>query len=418
MDNRIKNKKFFWLSLCLANLVIVAALGFILRSKILFSIPFIDYRNVLSAHSHFAFGGWVGLSLMTLLIYEILPSHFSQQRIYQWILAGIEISSLGMAFTFPFLGYSILSIVFSSAYILISFAFAGIFIRQVLKADLNKNVKLLSLCGIGSLVLSAIGPLGLAFILATKSGNSLLYRDSIYTFLHFQYNGFFTLSIFTLILNQLVKKGIVLNGKARLFSISLCLSIVPTLFLSLLWHNQPSYYWIAAIGCIFILIAIAYFFSFALNLDSNKLFIYPLAKNLFILSLASFALKMILHIGTIFPALGNAVYGDRPVIIGFLHLVFLGFVTFYILSNLIESNYFNGKNEKLIKLPFYIFGFGIISNEIILMLQGLGILFETNSFIFNWLLWGAGIILLHGALQIYLMRKLNPSRSSSDITLK
>ncbi|HEY1031003.1 MAG TPA: hypothetical protein VGD89_04475, partial [Flavipsychrobacter sp.] len=62
-----------WLKIALANLVIVAILGFLLRSKIVFTIPFLDFKNTLHAHSHYAFGGWVTLALMVLMVYEILP---------------------------------------------------------------------------------------------------------------------------------------------------------------------------------------------------------------------------------------------------------------------------------------------------------------------------------------------------------
>ena len=108
---------------------------------------------------------------------------------------------------------------------------------------------------------------------------------------------------------------------------------------------------------------------------------------------------MLLNVGTIFPQLGDAIYGNRPVIIGFLHLVFLGFVSFYILSSLTGSGYFI-KNGKTIQMPLLFFGFGIIANEAILMLQGLEILFKSNSILYSWLLWFAGIILFTGALLI------------------
>jgi len=108
---------------------------------------------------------------------------------------------------------------------------------------------------------------------------------------------------------------------------------------------------------------------------------------------------MALNVGTIFPKLGNAIYGNRPVIIGFLHLVFLGFVSFYILSSLIENNYFANKSRQM-KVPFFLFGFGIVANESLLMLQGLEILFKTNSTLYSWLLWGVSLILFTGATSI------------------
>jgi len=237
----------------------------------------------------------------------------------------------------------------------------------------------------------------------TKSGNSLLYRDSIYTFLHFQYNGFFTLSVFALFLNYAIKKGINIGRNAKLFSVFLCLSIVPALFLSLLWHNNWLFYVLAAIGCVLIIISIGYFFRFFRSIQHLQLFSSPVAKTLWLFAAISFGLKMLLNVGTIIPQLGDAVYGDRPIIIGFLYLVFLGFLTFYLLATLIEDNYFT-RHNKIITYPFFVFSFGILVNEFLLMLQGLGILFKTNNEIFKWLLWGAGIVLFLGALLILLAR--------------
>jgi hypothetical protein len=112
---------------------------------------------------------------------------------------------------------------------------------------------------------------------------------------------------------------------------------------------------------------------------------------------------MLVQVWSIFPSLGNAVYGDRPVIIGFLHLVFLGFITFFILALLIENSYFTSKN-KLVLSPFIIFSTGIIANEALLMIQGLGILFQTNNDIYKWLLWGVAIVLFTGAFLIAITR--------------
>jgi hypothetical protein len=401
-----KYRRSFWLTLSLGNLCIVAFLGFTLRSKILFSLPFIDFRNLESAHSHFAFAGWVGLALMTLMIYDLLPAEASNKKVYQWILGAIEVSSIGMAVFFPFYGYNLNTIFFSSLYIFSVVFFSIIFISDIIKTSKWFLVKLLSISALLSLMLSFLGTIGLIYIIATHKGSSLLYRDSIYTFLHFQYNGFFTLSIFSLLFNQLINiinKGVNPSNKARYFAISLCLSIIPSLFLSLLWHNLILFYILAAFGCICILISVYFFAGIIKNIQLRSLFKYPLARTFFVLSSVSFCLKMLLHVGTIFPKLGNAVYGDRPVIIGFLHLVFLGFVSFYILSSLIEAHYFN-KKGKLVQFPFLVFAFGIISNELILMLQGLGILFSTNFDVYKWLLWLTSIVLFTGAFLIICLR--------------
>ena len=113
----------------------------------------------------------------------------------------------------------------------------------------------------------------------------------------------------------------------------------------------------------------------------------------------SFIIKMVLTVGTLYPPLGNAVYGARPVIIGFLHLVFLAFVSFYILSHNLEQGYFTSRNRVKV-YPFYLFGAGVLANELVLMVQGLGVLFKTSSEFFNQALWASAILLFAGALAL------------------
>lgn len=399
----INSRKSFWLSLALVNLCIVAFLGFTLRSKILFPLHFLDYSGLLEAHGHFAFAGWVGLSLITLFIYDVLPQELSQKKIYQWILAANEIGALGMVFTFPFGGYNGIGSVFSGLYMLGAVAFVPTFIKDVFRAKTDSSVKLLSVSALVSLLISFLGVAGFMYMSITKTGNSILYRDANYTFLHFQYNGFFTLSVFALFLNYLIKKGRELDKSARTFSICLFLSVAPSLFLALLWHNNTLFYILAVIGSFFVLMSLAYLYFFLRTVPDSKLFGLRIVRTFLAFSVISFILKMLLQVGTIFPSLGDAVYGDRPVIIGFLHLVFLGFVTFFLLAILIEKNFFT-YNNKVILFPFFIFATGILLNEFLLMLQGLGILLNTNNDIFKWLLWGTAIILFTGALLIALSR--------------
>lgn len=393
------DKKRFWIGLSLINLCLVALFGTLLRSKILFSIPLLDYRSLLSAHSHFAFSGWAGLGLTVFLIYTVLPAERAQKKSYQYILWGIEVTSLGMAASFPFGGYYFLSIFFSSAYIFITYAFGWTFVKDLRQAALHPVVYWLSTGAAASLVLSSIGPFGLSYILITKSGNSLLYRDSIYAFLHFQYNGFFTLSVFAIFFSWWVKKGIPLSKAAMPFSLFLLASVLPALFLALLWHNQTVFYVLAAAGCVFILAGVFFFFPVLKDSLDKQVIAMPVAKLFWTASFVSFALKMLLTVGTLYPPLGHAVYGARPVIIGFLHLVFLAFISFFLFSVFLEDGCFN-RHKKTVAFPLYLFGAGVLANEVLLMVQGLEILFKTNSNVYNWLLWGAALLLLAGAASL------------------
>ena len=397
--------KNLWLTLTLINLCGVALLGMTLRTKLLFTVRFIDFKNFLSAHSHFAFGGWVTLALMLLYIANLLNREQQQRSIYQWILWGIELNALGMAVTFPFQGYALLSIVFSTLFIFFTYAFSWTFFKDLRKTSVEPLVKLVANAALSFLVISSIGPFTLAYILATKTGNAILYRDSIYTYLHFQYNGFFTLSVFALFFNQLfVNIDLVTKKKIRPFVIFLCLSIVPSLFLALLWHAYNIYIrGLAIIGCALTIITLVYFSRFAFRKTMYSIYTLSIARALLVLSMISFAIKMLLQIGTIIPSLGNAVFGYRPIIIGFLHLVFLGLVTFYILSNFVSDNVFPFARV-ISKTAIIFFSLAIITNETILLVDGIGLMFNTTSPVYPWLLWIASILLFTGTCLILAAR--------------
>jgi len=128
-----------------------------------------------------------------------------------------------------------------------------------------------------------------------------------------------------------------------------------------------------------------------------------LVRGMGYLAIAAFLLKTLLQSFTIFPSMGTAVFGDRPVIIGFLHLVFLGFVSLMLLAYFAQYGLLNLKYG-VTKLALVTFTAAIIINEIVLMTQGLGAMFIISSSIFPWLLWGISILLLLGALLIGVAR--------------
>lgn len=56
MNNSIPTKYFRY---SVISLFIVAVLGTLMRYKIAFSFPYFDQKNLLHAHSYFAFSGWI-----------------------------------------------------------------------------------------------------------------------------------------------------------------------------------------------------------------------------------------------------------------------------------------------------------------------------------------------------------------------
>lgn len=382
-----------WASIALVNLGIVAVLGFIMRSKLLFPLPFVDFKYTLHAHSHFAFSGWVSLALMALMTFQLLPAQTSSRPYYKWLLLGIFLNAAGMLFSFLYQGYGLFSIGFSTIFIFVTYGFAYVFIKDIRTSAVSSATRLLAISSVIYLVLSSAGPFTLAYLLATKSPNVVLYKDAIYTYLHLQYSGFFTLAVFALIINKLGLNSRTTSTFARL----LTYSVIPSMFMSYLWH-YPNF-WIriiAIIGSLSLVACTVYFFLILPAIRLKAAGLNPLVRKIGLIAIVAFILKMVFQSLTIIPSLGPLVFANRPVIIGFLHLVLLGFVSLYILAHFIQDGLLT--LQKSTHFGLWMFISGILLNEIVLMAQGLGFMFMLSSALMQWLLWIASICLMTGAV--------------------
>jgi len=189
------------------------------------------------------------------------------------------------------------------------------------------------------------------------------------------------------------------------FSVMLVISIIPSLFLSFLWQDPHNFLRVMAIaGCLLVLISFLLFNALSVSLFQVFRSDPPLIRILSFLSMSAFALKLILQCLTIFPVIGNAVFGDRPIIIGFLHMVFLVFVSLFLLAYFATENFLDIKN-KFTRTALVVFATGVLFNELTLMTQGLGVMFIKGSYLFPWLLLGAAIWMFTGALLIGIARR-------------
>ncbi len=394
-----------WINILILNFCVVALLGMALRSKILFSIPFLDYNRLLDAHFHFAFGGWVTLALAVLLVYNLLPATLYGKASYKWLLISILTSAWLLLLSSPLPANSISSSFFSTLFILVNYVFAWFFIRDIVKANISKTVRLLAVSSVVCLILSSFGVFTLAYLFASKSLNSFAYRDALYSYLHLQYNGFFTLAVFALLFQKLEPK-MTLDAKTKSyqFSVLLCASTFPSLFLTYLWRDPNDVYRVIAVcGSVLLLLSFIWFVRLIPALKELAKSIHPLIRYMSYLCMAAFSLKIFLQSLTLFPEVGNAVFGDRPVIIGFLHLVFLGFVTPFIFIWFAQSGFLNIRLA-FTKLSLIIFTIAVLLNEAVLMTQGLGAMLIKSSQIFPWVLWVLSIFLLIGAVLIAIAR--------------
>ena len=269
-----------------------------------------------------------------------------------------------------------------------------------------KSVKVLLIYAMVSMVLSSVGAFTLDYLLATHSSYLFLYKDAIYTYLQLQYNGFFSLTILGLILHYFKQE----NRFTRTFSSLIVVSIIPSMFMSYLWHDTGWLITVMAVaGSLLTVISCVTFIIMVRSISSNFNRLKPLARNIAAIAVLCFATKLVLQAITIIPSLGHLVFSNRPVIIGFLHLVLLGFVSLFLLAYFIQAGLLPDTKRAAIALSIFIGG--VILNEVVLMTQGLGIMLMITSSIANWLLLLAAACLFSGALLI-VFTKLRSSSSA------
>ena len=170
-----------WLQISLFNLMLVALIGVILRYKITYSLPIVNQKNLLQSHSHFAFAGWVTQALMTLLIsYLTEKGDQTAFKRYRLILYANLLTAYGMLVTFPFIGYALLSIIFSTLSIFVSYWFAIKYWRDLNRLLIKNNSNNWFKAAVIFNAISSIGAFLLAWMLATKNIQPDKYLASIF----------------------------------------------------------------------------------------------------------------------------------------------------------------------------------------------------------------------------------------------
>ncbi|NNE78366.1 MAG: hypothetical protein HKN31_14990, partial [Pricia sp.] len=114
-------------TIALGYFILAACLGVLLRSFIFLEIP-INYKYIVHTHSHIALLGWVYVALTTLL-YKLYIRTPSADKTYWKIFWFTQLTLVGMLLTFPFQGYALFSIFFSTLFLFASYWFFWFFAK-------------------------------------------------------------------------------------------------------------------------------------------------------------------------------------------------------------------------------------------------------------------------------------------------
>lgn len=362
-----------WIQVSLINFCVVALAGVTMRYKINFSLPAVNQKYLMHGHSHFAFVGWVAVALMTLMVRYLIRNNVeTNYKKYNLILAADVIVSYAMFISFIIQGYAFWSITFSTVTIIISYFFIFFYWKDLNKVSETGFSRSWLKAALLLWAFSSLGAFMLAYLMANHIMIQDLYFSAVYFFMHFQYNGWFLFVCFGVFFSYMQRLGLVRIGvlSKRLFLIMI-ITVVPTYFLSILWLRLPlSLHWLANISAVIQLIVLLYFFRILSVVKNSEAIKFNWStKWLWTLASVAFILKIILQMLSTIPFLSHFAFGFRPVIIGYLHLSFVGIISLFILGYINE--FIHRFHGRVSGMGAIIFVTGFILQEAILMLQGL-----------------------------------------------
>lgn len=367
-----------WIITCIINFGIAILMAIGLRSAYVLPTNF-NYTHLLHAHSHTVMLGWCYLAVYTFIVANFLPKETQSKSKYNRLFWLTQTSVLGMAVTFPFTGYALFSIIFSTLHILCSYYF----VYQIFKDHQSTSVietKLLH----AALIFMAISTIGVWFlgpIASTGAKDSPFYNTAIQFFLHFQFNGWFILAVFALFIYKVQRLKISLSHKIfNQFYYSTVIGVVLTFALPLSWFfNGTLFRTINSLGLVFQFIGIVYFFlllkpHFKTIFSAEK----PITRFLYKFAFSCLLLKIIIQSSTVIPELAIASHEIRNFTVGFIHLAMIGIVNSFLFAFITQTSLYGIKN-KVGDIGIIAFLIGFIVMEYLLFSEGLN-LFIGNGY--------------------------------------
>ncbi len=353
--------------------LLTALSGVVMRLFPFLKDAFLPYDHILHAHSHLAMLGWQFISVFVLFVL-IFKGQMKRSKEANAIGISLVVVSFLMFLAFLYQGYGVISIVLSTLHIFVEYWAAFFIFRQIKNSETRKAPSSLFIKGsLIALILSSIGPYSLGFISANGLKDYAIFDMAIYFYLHFQYNGWLTLALIGLILYLFYKKGIPVHTLQikRGFWIYF-LALFPSYLLSVLWVEELGTisYAVGALGGIGQWFGVLYILlAFKPSVSKWKHHFSNMIQLGLGITASLLLLKSTFELGLLSPGLAELVYQTRSVIIGYLHLTLLGFISIFILILFFIVNII--PNTKIAKIGSTIFLIGFVLNEIFLFLQSL-----------------------------------------------
>lgn len=355
--------------------IITILLGLSLRVSYIADV-FFNIRHVTHSHSHIGLLGWIYTILSSLICQYFLRE--TDRKPYFILFLCTQFCILGMLFSFPFGGYFLYSIIFSSLFIICTYWFSIFFLKRskkynFIRFSISKSVdvendKPLSLkfvhWGIYFLILSSIGIWLLPVAIVKAGKGSDWYNSALYFFLHFQYNGWFLAVLFGLLVGEIEHKSLLNSKRLKGALYNFVIGTIGSVTLSWVgFFNEPILYIIGNISGFLLLASIFELYRAYMQLEKPAFLM-----QMFLLLCM---LKTIFMFLGSFPWIAEVVLPNREFVISYLHFTFLGVIGFGVL-HFLEKNLH-------IHFPYWslsLYTTAFVGSEILITYKGIAILCE------------------------------------------
>lgn len=389
--------------------MLTALIGTLLRFMFVVPLDIPVFSNILHTHSHFAILGWIYNALFLALVFIYVKDTVKQKK-YNILFWITQVSIVGMLVTFTWQGYAAFSIAFSTLHIFCEYIFIYyIYCDIKASADNSLSVKFI-IASLFFLFLSSLGPWALVIIILSGLSSSNLYTQSIYFYLHFQYNGWFIFAFIGMWLKLFITPENTYNTKKGKTAFYLLFTAnIFAYFLSLLgFEIHPVLKFTGLISAFVQILALRFIYSI-LFLKEDSVFSRkdPMLKLLFRISFFSLLLKFILQLVSAMPEAGNAAFVSREIAIGYLHLVMLGVVSAGLISWFGVTGIIM-YNSIIFKYGVVIFLASFLLSELLLFYPALVIWFGFSPVSqYSLLLFILSFLMFAGTLLIYFASRKN-----------
>jgi hypothetical protein len=379
-----------WALVALSAFLIASLLGVWLRYAFVGTLPdWIAYKNLQHAHSHVAMMGWLYSALYLLIVYRFNLT----RKVYVTLFWLTQVAVVGMLCSFPFQGYGLYSIFFTTCHLILSYLFIIQVFRDLRKSPEKTQSRLLLKSALWFLFISTLGTWALGAMMNSSLRGTAWYYGVIQFFLHFQFNGWFVFAVLAILFKFLEDKGILIKKTLfRNFYLLLVISCIFTYALAVTWSTPDKLiFWTNSLGVLIQMFALITFWLLVLGVkDRVKQVTTHWAYGLWILAFLLFSLKIIIQTLVAIPHLAVVSYTIRNFVVGFVHLLMLGVLTVFIMGAFHEVR---RNHEKQERLAVYLFLGAFFATEILLFVQGLMFWLEAG-----FMPWYYELILIASAL--------------------